>query len=161
MSSDRTGHALGTLEPVIYFINAAGHILLPPQEIGQGTVTPREMYERRYRAQGYEWREAGTIYEVDKLQNRLVAQEAKVAGAQSARMDEIRERARRETASNLRQRMCSSSCSAYEREFISLWLGMEEEKRKKYTQRWSERVGYIWSREMDAKTKVEDRMGDE
>jgi hypothetical protein len=56
--------------------------------------------------------------------------------------------------------MCSSSCSAYEREFISLWLGMEEEKRKKYTQRWSERVGYIWSREMDAKTKVEDRMGD-
>jgi hypothetical protein len=160
MSSDRTGHALGTLEPVIYFINAAGHILLPPQEIGQGTVTPREMYERRYRAQGYEWREAGTIYEVDKLQSRLVAQETKTAQGQAQYMDEVREKARRETASNLRQRMCSRDCSAFEREFISLWLGMEEEKRKKYTQRWSERVNYLWAREMDAKTTVEDRMGE-
>lgn len=159
--SDRTGHKLGTLDPVLYFENANGHIILPPAEIGQGPALARQIYETRYKKQGYEWREAGTLNDVDRLQQRLVAQESAVRAAQGERMDAVREKVRRETSSNLRTRMQSAGCSAYEREFIQLWLDMDEQKRQKFTQRWTERVEYIWAREQDSKTRVEDRMGSE
>lgn len=159
MSSERTGRALGTLDPVIYFEYPNGHCILPPVEIGKGPVEARRMFEQLYRKQGCEWREADTLDKVDRLQNRLIDQEQRVRDHQGHVMDEAREKVRRETSANLRQRMASSSCSAYEREFIELWLQLREDKRKQFTQRFTEHNDYLWAREMDARTRVEDRMG--
>ena len=107
--ADRTGRAMGTLDPVIYFENSSGHILLAPQEVGQGTQLPRRLYEQRYKHQGYEWREADTLDKVVKLQKRLVEQETAILRHQGQVDEEKRRRVHAETASNLRQRMASSS----------------------------------------------------
>lgn len=173
--ADKTGRALGTLDPVIYFHNRKkstlteggtiihlpnGHYMLPPVEVGKGTALAKQFFEQKYRHQGYEWCEAGTLRAVEQLQGRLVEQESAILEAQGLRMDNAREASRRQTTSNLRQRMISSDCSAYEREFIQLWLQLDEEKRKKYTQRFTERNMYLFGLEMDSGTRVEDRMGE-
>lgn len=160
MSSDRTGRALGTLNPVKYFQNSDGHIVLASIEIGKDDSDARRMFELRFKPRGYEWREAGTLSEVDTLQKRLIAQEQAVLDRQGARMDQQREHFRNKTASDLRQRMQSRDCSPFERDFIGLWLEMGEEKRKEYAQRFTERNMYLQAREMDSGTRVEDRMKD-
>ena len=158
--ADKTGRALGTLDPVIYFQDSKGHILMPPVEVGKGPVLALKLFEEKFKPQGYQWKEAGTLQEVEKLQNQLIAQETRILQAQGQRMDNAREASRRVTSSNLRQRMASSSCSQYERDFIRLWLDMDEEKRKKYTQRFTERNMYLWGLEMDSShNDVTDRMG--
>lgn len=158
---DRTGRALGTLDPVIFFKRADGHILLPPVEIGQGLATTRRLFHERFERQGYMWCEAATLADVDRLQTQLRDQETRIRSAQGEKMDAIRERVWGEIASSLRTRMASSACSPYEREFISLWLQLRDnEKRKQFMQRWTERNDYLWAREMDAATKVQDRMGE-
>lgn len=157
---DRTGRALGSLNPVIYFTNAAGHVLLPPEEIGHGPEIARRMYEQRYRGQGYQWCEAGTLAEVQRLQKRMTEQEMRIRERQAFVDEREREKIHRETAGRLRQRMTSADCKPFERDFIGLWLDMQEEKRVKYTQRWREYNDYIWAVEQDSGTKVEDRMGE-
>lgn len=173
--ADKTGMALGRLNPVIYFHNknkhtisdgkvtvhlSHGHFVIPPVEVGSGPGLARMIWERRYKPQGYEWCEAGTLSDVDELQERLVEQESRILEAQGVMLDNIREASRRHTSSNLRQRMISADCSPFERDFIKLWMDMDSEKRKKYTQRFTERNMYLWAREMDSGRKVEDRMGE-
>lgn len=158
MSSTRTGYALGQLSPVIYFENASGHLLLAPLEVGHGMELARKIYEEQYRPKGFEWREAGTLNDVDRLQKRLVEQEMKDYRRRDAVDDANTERVHSEVASNLRQRMASSSCSAYERKFIGLYLQLRESKRGTARQRWQEAQMYLWAREHDSGTKVDDRM---
>jgi len=97
---------------------------------------------------------------VDKLQNKLVEQENQVLARQCDRVVTQRDAVWKQIGSNLRQRMASSSCTPYERDFINYWLQMDSEKRKQFTQRFRERNAYIWAREFDSSTRVEDRMGD-
>jgi len=155
---DRTGRALGTLRAVIYLEDGRGHILLLPEETGQGQAVARRLYEERYKAQGYEWREAGTLDEVDRLQTRLVEQEQVKMDGWAERMLGIREKVFAEVGSNLRQRMVSADCTPYERDFIETWLRIREDKRKSFTAAWNHRQQYLWAREMDESTRVEDRM---
>jgi len=155
---DRTGMAMGRVRAVVYFENESGYILLPPEEIGQGTALARKMYEERYKQQGFQWKEAETWTEVTKLQARLQEQELKRAvemrDKSMASYDSVKSR----VASNLRQRMQSADCTPYEREFIQLWLAMEPGKRSQFEQRFTEYQAYLWSIEMDANTKFEDRL---
>ncbi len=155
--ADRTGRALGSLEPVIFFERPDGYVILPPEEIGKPGIA-RMMYEKKYRAEGWEWREADTLPEVDKLQKRLVDQEMKVAAERDLREDIRRQRAYQKTGESLRARLTSGKCGNYEREFITYYLQSREERREKYRQRWSEYNHYLWAREQDSTTKVEDRM---
>lgn len=172
--ADKTGRALGTLSPVYYYRNkqkhtitdgkvtvhlSHGHFIIPPVEVGAGPGLARQIWETRYKDRGYEWCEAGTLSDVDELQHHLVEQESRILEAQGHMMDTIREGIRNQTASNLRQQMMSAACSPFEREFIRLWLEMDVDKRKEFTQRFTERNMYLWAREMDGSTRVEDRMG--
>lgn len=157
--SDRTGRAMGTLSPVIYFENVDGHILMPPQEKGQGEELPRRLFEQLYKKKGYDWKEAGTLDAVDRLQSRLIEQEQRVLTRQGFVMDQAREQARKQTTSRFLQTLASSSTSEYEKEFIRLWMDMSEDKRKIYTQRFTERNMYLEAREFDSTHKIEDRMG--
>lgn len=116
--------AMGTLTPIIYFVNRDGNISLPPVS---DCPTPR----------GYERREAGTLAEVDALQSRLQDQERRQLEEEHM-LDEARWGAVRQRVSdNLRQRMVSADTSPYERDFISAYLELREEKRAKYQQRFS------------------------
>ena len=152
--------ALGTLDPIIYFENSQGEIVLPPT-----TPEARYFYEgrpdatgRTYRDHGFEWREAGTLAEVDKLQARLVEQERRANEQASARDDARSQEIWAKVGSSLRARMVSSSTSEYEKEFIRLYLELREERREKHRQRWLERVSYLWAREMDSGAKATDRI---
>lgn len=156
--ADRTGRALGRLNPVIYFENASGDIVLPPIEMGTGPELARRCYEERYRPKGYEWREADTLPDVRRLQQRMVDKDLREKRAQGEDMMRIREQQRRATSSNLRQRMTSSDCKPFERDFIQIWLDLDDEKKKKYEQRWREYNSYIWALEQDSGTKIEDRI---
>ncbi len=156
--SERTGFCRGTLNPVIYFERRDGFCILAPQEVGQDLSLARRAYDERYRPQGWEWREAGTLAEVDRLQRRLVEQEEARLRQMADRVGFYRERALAQTAADLRARMCSAATSAYERDFIAAYLQLRTDKRDKYRDRLMEHNFYLWAREMDAGTKVEDRM---
>lgn len=156
--SDRTGRAMGSLDPVIYFENAAGHLLLPPVEIGTGLTIPKRLYEERYKHEGYQWCEAGTWSDVQRLQKRLVEQEQRLLDKQHQTVVGSRDRAAEKVNSDLRQRMASSSCSAYEREFLQLWLQLREDKRERFESEFKVRNMYLQAVEFDSNHKMEDRM---
>ena len=126
----------GTIEPVIYFRFPDGHLTLAPYS---DFPTPEGAIREG----------AETLAQVDRLQERLVAQERleweREVETDSARfqsrMDEVRDR--------LYARMTSSSTSEYEKEFIKLYLQLRNEKRAKYQQRWLERTAYLHAREFD------------
>lgn len=151
---------LGSLSGPVYFENSKGEIVLPPSE-----ADARHFYEgvrdatgQTYRDRGFEYRKCETLGEVDALQRRLVEQDRR-ANERHAQMDESRRAgAWQRIGDSLRARMVSSSTSAFEREFIELYLRLREEKRAKHRQRWLERTSYLWSREMDAGTLPTDRM---
>ena len=129
---------LGSLNPVIYFQNADGIIQLPPTS---DVATPR----------GFHRCEAGSLPEIDRLQKQLEQQERET-WQRGAERDEAQFSARREAIrSSLTTRMCSADCSAYEREFIQLYLRVREEnKRELYQKKFGLDVAYFIAREMDS-----------
>lgn len=133
---------LGTLSPVIFFVNhrdpahEPGYILLAPHS---DFATP-EGYSREY---------ADTLSAVDRLQSRLQEQEARLWQQEADASLAVGAERREAIADSLRQRMCSSSTSAYEREFIRLYLQLREEKRQKHQQRFLERNAFLYAREFD------------
>jgi hypothetical protein len=162
VSSNRTGYALGRLDPVLYYENSRGYLILPPS-----TALAREGLERKngagvsYRDQGFELREAGTLAEVDRLQKRLVEQEMGKRQADADRDEQVSAENWRRVGSDLRQRMISAATTSYEREFIELYLQLREEKRAKHRQRFLETSMYLWLREMDSSRKVSDTIPSE
>lgn len=160
--SDRTGRAAGTLEPIIYFERSDGHVILPVYDAGCPEQARRVFTERfkNHATEKWQWRETdGTLSAVDALQKRLTDQELRRDARMMEAHQAVRERCRAEVASALRQRMCSSSTTPYEREFISVYLTLRDEaKRDKYRQGLEHRNYYLFAREMNSGTKVEDRM---
>ena len=150
MSSERTGYALGTLSPTIYFENAAGEIALPANlEMAQAAKPKME-------ALGWMWKEATTLAEVDRLQQRLIDLEAEKLAPHLRNHEAMRAELRRQTGSNLRQKMMSGSTSQWEKDFIAAYLELREERRDKYRESFSHHQQFLWAREMDAKTPVTD-----
>lgn len=155
--ADRTGRALGSLSAIIYFERPDGYVILPPEEIGKPGIA-RMMYEKKYKGEGWAWCEADTLAEVDRLQKRLIDQEMKVFKERDLRDDIRRDLVRRQTGERLRARLISGKCSRFEAEFIEFYLQSRDDRRDKYRQRWSEHQLYLWAREQDSTTRVEDRM---
>lgn len=153
---DRTGRAPGQVDPVLYLENSSGHLMLLPVESGHDSSLARRIWIERYKSKGYDWREAGTLSEVARLEKRLVEQERREAeqirDQRMAHYDAQKSKVR----SDLRQRMYSAD--PWEREFIQLWLQLDDDKRKIYEQRWKERNAYLWALHENSGTKVEDRM---
>lgn len=156
--SDRTGRALGSLSPVIYFENKDRYVILPPMEKGSEVNYARMAYEQKYKDLGWEWREAGTLGEVDALQQRLVEQQIR----RNQHMAEVNSRARESSykavGDNLRSRMTSSATTPFDREAIAAYLQLREEKRDKYRAALEHRNYFIYAREMDSSRKPEDQM---
>ena len=151
--SDKTGYAPGRVNPIVYFVNKDGDLLLPPT-----TEDARWLYRTHYQHRGWEWQEASTLVEVDALQARLVSRERDKLQREVQRDERLLMRRREEIRSSLYQRMISAATSEYEREFLRLYLQLREEKREKWRQRWLERTSYLWAREQDSHTSATERM---
>ncbi len=158
MSNDRTGFARGSLTPVVYFEDKDGKILMPPIQIGSDVNHARKAYDLKYAALGYEWREARTLAEVDQLQRRLQEATQREAETKLAMTDQVRDMIRKETASNLRQRMISSNTPDFERRFITAYLNLQEDKRSKHLENFKHREAFLWAREYDSGSKIEDKI---
>jgi hypothetical protein len=151
--------ARGTLRPVIYFTRGPEDpILLAGFDEGHPEQA-RKVYELKYKLEGWNWNETETLADVDRLQKRLIAQEERRIEKEGSLNQEQRERLFSDTGSRLRQIMQSSSTSPYERAFIQAWLNLrDDKKRDQYAQRLTEHNYYLWARENDSTTKIEDRV---
>lgn len=152
--------ALGTLEPIVYFENSRGEIVLPPStELATYFYWhKRDQRGKTYREWGFEWREAGTLEEVDRLQKKLQEQDRRKEEVLLEKDERRGEDLRKRVRDNLYARMVSSGTSEYEKEFIRLYLELREEKRARHRQRFLERTSYLWAREMDPGTLPQDRL---
>lgn len=175
---NKTGYKLGSLSAVIYWVKVNGvvyvhgcpidnHIMIPPTEIGDNGALARQLWEDArvsgrpsYKAQGYQWNEAGTLGEVQKLQTRWIDQEMKVRRHMGQYDERIRKQVHSEVAGRLRQRMQSSSCTPFERDFIAEWLKLNESKQSEYTKKWEDMHFYNQALEFNDGHKLEDRMGE-
>ena len=162
--SDRTGRKRGSLDPVITFEAPNGYLILAPQQIGEGLNLARRVFAEKYEPQGWRWREwgEGGLQEVAELEKRLIRQENERDGAMAAKSSQEREVHRRQIQESLKRRMVSPDTSAFEKEFIDLYLNLRDDaKRDKYAQALKDRNYFLWALNMDQGTKVEDRMKSE
>jgi hypothetical protein len=157
----KTGYAPGSLSPVIYFEREDGYIVLPQYDAGNIEMA-RHYFEARYRnhpTEKWMWRECGMqLRDVDALQKRLVDQEHRQNQQMLEVHYEMREAVRKQVRDSLYQKMVSSSTSPFEREAIGYYLDMRDDaKRDKWRTQIEATQCYLWARENDANTKVEDR----
>jgi len=140
---------LGTLEPVIYFVNQVhpsrpkGYIVLAPYS---DFPTPP----------GHTREAAETLAEVDKLQRLLIKQEMNAAYDEWVYNETLTAAQHERVRADLLSKMISSGTSEFEKEFIRAYLQLREEKREKYRQRFLERTMYLWARENDTPGRAAD-----
>ncbi len=158
--SDRTGRAPGTLSPLIYFENKNGRLILPPEETGN-TGLAKRLYEEKFKHEGYEWREAGSLQEVDRFQKRYTDQLNRERAPGMERMVGAYEAAKKITRDRIYARMISSGTSAWERDFLEIFLRKREGTESKFYNAFSQYTGYIHAREMDDSKQPQDMMPDE
>jgi hypothetical protein len=137
---------LGTLTPIVYFVNSSGGERDPRHPAGYVMLAP---YSECRTPHGYLRETAGTLPEARALNERLVAQERESWEREAASNHRLVEAKREEVRERLYTRMCSSATSEYDREFIRLYLQLREDKQRKYDQRWTERNAYLWALEND------------
>ncbi len=159
--SDRTGIARGTLSSPIYFERSDGQIDIPVYEAGHPEIARKVFESARYKyhpTEKWEWREdCHSLSDIDRLNDRLVEQEVRQNEAMYGSHMQLREMVRARVASSLRQKMCSSSTSPYEREFIAAYLALRDQKqRDKYGQALLHRNYFLMAREYDSKTQIID-----
>lgn len=143
---------------MVYFERASDkYVILAPAEIGSGMQYARMVYETKYR-HGWSWCEADTLGAIDTLQKRLSQQDIQEAEKRVQVNSFVRDQIYRETGSNLRSRMVSDATSPWERDFIKAYLSLREDKRDRYRDSLLHHNYYIWSRENDDGSKVEDRL---
>src|ERR1035441_7428905 len=132
--SDNTGMAIGQVRPIIYFEKVDGFVILAPYDEGHPEIA-RWVYDRMFRALGFEFREARTLTDWRKLEAQLVKQVDRDAEAQKERYMEVYDAGKAKTASALLARRRSVDCGAFERTFIDQWLGRAEAKRKEHQEK--------------------------
>lgn len=137
--SDKTGRALGTLRPIIFYENRAdenrpiGFVMLAPE-----TDTPKY-----YVPKGFEVREAGTLADVTKLQKKLIEQDMLERDIELETYKQQSGPAREEKRKQLVKLMTSSDTSEDDKKFLEAYLQVREDRRAKYEQRFAERTAYL------------------
>lgn len=160
--SDRTGRAVGSLEPIIYFERDDGYCVLPCYDAGCPEQA-REVFDRRFKnnlEEKWRWRETGTqLRDIDEFQKRLVEQETRRNEVQLHNHGIMRDAIRKSVRDSLYSKMVSSSTSPFEREAIGYYLDMRDDvTRDKWRTQIEASQCYLWAREQDSNSKVEDRM---
>jgi hypothetical protein len=137
---------LGTLSPIVYFVNSSGGDRDPHHPPGYIMLAPYSDFATPH---GYLRETAGTLPEARRLNDRLVAQERESWEREAEANHALVSAKKAEVRDRIYARMTSSSTSEYEREFLRLYLQLRDEKAARYDQRWLERQAYLWSLEND------------
>lgn len=137
--------ALGTLNPVVYFVNSSGTIWLPP------STEQAYQIKDQMRKRGFELREADTLSKIDELSERIYDQEKRKLEREMQFSEEIGKLLKKRSRDSLTSRMVSSSTSEYEREFIKYYLYVHsEDKKAEFRRNFEHRNMYFESREYDS-----------
>lgn len=148
-------YALGQLNPVVYFINSRGEVSLPP------TTEDALRIKDQMRKRGYEFREAGTLAEIDRLQQHLQDQELRNKERALESNERIYAHARATVRARLLARMVSSETTPYERDFIKAYLMLRDEKREEYRKRFlADTAAYFVQRNFDNPRQQLQRVAD-
>jgi len=137
---------LGTLSPIVYFVNSAGGDRDPAHPAGYLMLAPYSDFPTPH---GYLREYAGTLREARVLQDRLIAQSREEWEREAEANHKLIDARRAEVRDRIYARMTSSSTSEYEREFLRLYLQLREDKQAKYDSLWMQRVAYLHALEND------------
>lgn len=129
---------------VVYFVNGRD----PRHELGYVMLAP---YSECATPEGYRREEANTLAEVDQLQARLTDQEMSLARQELERDESRLEPLRAAVRDRLYARMTSGATDEFNKEFLRLYLQLQNDKRHRHRQRYLEREMYLTARENDAK----------
>jgi hypothetical protein len=134
---------LGTIEPVVYYVNHSspshppGHVLLAP-------------YSSHPAPDGFTVEYADNLRAVDRLERTLQSQAAREMESDALADQSLRDAIGQRVRDSLTQKMVSSSTTPYERDFIAAWLALREEKRReKYISKYEEYATYLHARHYD------------
>ena len=140
----------GCIPPVFYFVNGndpahpPGYLIIAPYS---DCPTPPG-----YRKEFFE-----TLAEARTFEKRMQIQDRVEREQEYIRDWSLMERRNKEVRDKLYARMTSSDCTAYEKEFIRGWMELkDEEKKKKYEQRYLEHTGYLWALHNDVGDRGDD-----
>jgi hypothetical protein len=130
--------AVGTFDPVVYFESPTGEISLP------GTT------EENQRGQnGWIRRQANTLKALDALQRRMEEQDRRDMRARLDRDEMVFEEKRRKTRESLLRTITKRTTSRYEREFISEYLQLSDERKRKFYNSDKAIKAYFMAREFE------------
>ena len=127
---------LGTASAIEYFRNYRD----PFRPEGYVIVAPYSGAPLPY---GYTREFADDLPAVDRLQAVLLRQERQQWELEQIQEESLIAARQRGVVERLRTIMCSSSTSAYERDFIEAYLQLREEKREKYRRVFEQRTAYL------------------
>ena len=137
---------LGTLSPIVYFVNSSGGDRDPAHPAGYLMLAPYSDFPTPH---GYLREYAGTLREARVLQDRLIAQSREEWEREAQANHKLIDARRAEVRDRIYARMTSSATSEYEREFLRLYLQLREDKQAKYDSLWMQRVAYLHALEND------------
>jgi hypothetical protein len=137
---------LGTLTPIVYFVNSAGADRDPAHPAGYVMLAPYSDFPTPH---GYFREYAGTIREVWALQKRLQDQSREEWEREAEYNHKLVAARREEIRQRLMAKLVSSETSEYDKEFIRGWLQLREEKHDKYDRLFMQRNAYLYVAEND------------
>lgn len=126
----------GCIEPVIFFRYPSGHLTLAPYS---DFPTPDGAI-REY---------ADTLAAVDALEARLQQQERAEWEREAQRDEELLFARRKALRDRIYQHMASSETDPWNKEFLRLYIQLDDDKKDRFRQRFLEREMYLHARHND------------
>lgn len=136
-------HKRGTLNPVVYFQNSAGHIILPGNR-DQANIGWK----------GYIRREADTLQDIDRLASIIDEQERRQLQGQLEHDQAAFEQRRHQTRSSLLNTLSSSRTSQYEKDFIREYLNVSDHRKMELYSGHKRMQNFFEAREFDGNNGV-------
>lgn len=126
----------GCIEPVIYFRYPNGHLTLAPYS---DFPTPEGAIREG----------ADTLADVDRLEAILQRQERDTWEKEAERDEALLAERRRALRDRFSQRLASSATDEWEKEFLRLYMKLDDSKKANFRQRFLERSMYLHARHND------------
>jgi hypothetical protein len=129
---------VGTLNPVVYFENNVGHIILPGSrdDVNIGW-------------KGYVRMEAETLPQIDRLAQRIDDQERRLLQSQLEHDEAVFSYRRGKTRESLLRTMSSGRTSEYEKDFIREYLKVSDERKRQLYSGHKRMQSFFEAREFD------------
>lgn len=132
-------NAKGTFNPVVYFEDAKGHMVLP----GNAEEESKRGWD------GYVRKTAANLAEVDVLQKRLEDQERREMQMQLEHDQKMFSGRRELVRDSLLKTMTRHTTKPYERDFIRQYLDISDQRKRKFYQGHNRINAYFTAREYD------------